>query len=100
MPGNALVSRTQAWIDRDQCVLHPGSIGQARWLRQSIDIDTLERRSTDADEDVDRGPGWLWSRNENVTEFIEIPNRGHGLTIDSGWREVCDTALGFIQKFA
>jgi pimeloyl-ACP methyl ester carboxylesterase len=40
------------------------------------------------------------SRNENVTEFIEIPNRGHGLTIDSGWREVCDTALGFIQKFS
>jgi pimeloyl-ACP methyl ester carboxylesterase len=40
------------------------------------------------------------ARNENVTEFIEIPNRGHGLTIDSGWREVCDVALGFIQKFS
>jgi hypothetical protein len=25
--------------------------------------------------------------NEGVTEFIEIKNRGHGLTIDSGWRE-------------
>jgi non-heme chloroperoxidase len=38
--------------------------------------------------------------NEGVTEFIEIPNRGHALTIDSGWREVADTALGFIQRFA
>jgi non-heme chloroperoxidase len=37
--------------------------------------------------------------NKGVTEFIEIPNRGHALTIDSGWREVADTALGFIQRF-
>jgi non-heme chloroperoxidase len=40
------------------------------------------------------------ARNAGVTEFIEIPNRGHGLTIDSGWREVCDTALEFVRKFA
>jgi hypothetical protein len=29
----------------------------------------------------------------------EITNRGHALTIDSGWREVADTALGFAQRF-
>jgi non-heme chloroperoxidase len=40
------------------------------------------------------------SRNEAVTEITEIPNRGHALTIDSGWREVADTALTFIQRFA
>ncbi|MCP2293647.1 Pimeloyl-ACP methyl ester carboxylesterase [Nocardia amikacinitolerans] len=39
-------------------------------------------------------------RNSGVTEFIEIPGRGHALTIDSGWREVADTALGFIKRFA
>jgi pimeloyl-ACP methyl ester carboxylesterase len=39
-------------------------------------------------------------RNEGVTEIIEIPNRGHALTVDSGWREVADTALGFVQRFA
>jgi non-heme chloroperoxidase len=39
-------------------------------------------------------------RNEGVTEFAEIPNRGHGLTIDSGWREVADTALEFVKRFA
>jgi len=38
-------------------------------------------------------------RNEGVTEIIEIPNRGHALTIDSGWREVADTALGFVKRF-
>jgi non-heme chloroperoxidase len=38
-------------------------------------------------------------RNPGITEFIEIPQRGHALTIDSGWREVADTALTFIQRF-
>jgi non-heme chloroperoxidase len=39
------------------------------------------------------------ARNEGVTEITEIPNRGHALTIDSGWREVADTALRFIKRF-
>ena len=39
-------------------------------------------------------------RNENVTEIVEIPGRGHSLTIDHGWREVADTALGFVRRFA
>ena len=39
-------------------------------------------------------------RNEGVTEIVEIPGRGHALTIDNGWREVADTALTFVQRFA
>jgi non-heme chloroperoxidase len=39
-------------------------------------------------------------RNENTTEIVEIPGRGHALTIDSGWREVADTALAFVQRFS
>jgi hypothetical protein len=39
------------------------------------------------------------AHNEGVTEIVEIPNRGHALTIDSGWREVADTALTFAQPF-
>jgi pimeloyl-ACP methyl ester carboxylesterase len=38
-------------------------------------------------------------QNVGVTEIIEIANRGHGLTIDSGWREVADTSLAFIKRF-
>ena len=38
--------------------------------------------------------------NEGITEIVEMPNRGHALVIDSGWREVADTALQFVQKFA
>jgi non-heme chloroperoxidase len=39
-------------------------------------------------------------RNVGVTEFAEIPDRGHALTIDSGWREVADKALEFVKRFA
>ena len=38
-------------------------------------------------------------RNEGVTEIKSIPNRGHSLTIDSGWREVCDASLEFVKRF-
>jgi non-heme chloroperoxidase len=38
-------------------------------------------------------------RNAGVTEITEMPNRGHSLTIDSGWREVADTALAFVKRF-
>jgi non-heme chloroperoxidase len=38
-------------------------------------------------------------KNPGVTEFTEIPGRGHALTIDDGWREVADTALSFVQQF-
>jgi non-heme chloroperoxidase len=38
-------------------------------------------------------------RNDAVTEIVEIPNRGHSLTIDSGWREVADKALDFVKRF-
>ena len=38
------------------------------------------------------------ARNKGVTEIVKIPNRGHALTIDNGWREVADTALAFVLK--
>jgi len=36
---------------------------------------------------------------EAVTEIVEMSGRGHALTIDSGWREVADTALEFVRRF-
>ena len=38
--------------------------------------------------------------NSGLTEIVEMPNRGHSLVIDSGWREVADTALAFVRRFA
>jgi non-heme chloroperoxidase len=37
--------------------------------------------------------------NDAVTEIVEIPGRGHALTIDSGWRDVAETALTFVKRF-
>ena len=38
--------------------------------------------------------------NEAVTEIVKMPNRGHALTIDHGWRDVAETALTFVKRFA
>jgi non-heme chloroperoxidase len=40
------------------------------------------------------------SKNVSVTEFVEMPGRGHSLTIDHGWQAVAQTSLDFIRRFA
>jgi pimeloyl-ACP methyl ester carboxylesterase len=37
-------------------------------------------------------------KNPSPTEIKEIPGRGHALVVDSGWREVADTAAEFLTK--
>jgi pimeloyl-ACP methyl ester carboxylesterase len=39
------------------------------------------------------------SKNEAVTEIVEMVDRGHSITIDSGWEEVAETALAFVKRF-
>jgi pimeloyl-ACP methyl ester carboxylesterase len=39
-------------------------------------------------------------RNEGVTEFVEVPGRGHSLVVDSGWEQVGQVALEFVAKNA
>src|SRR3954447_4893268 len=41
----------------------------------------------------------IQSRNPGTTEHVEMPNRGHSLTIDHGWREVAEKALDFVKRF-
>ena len=38
-------------------------------------------------------------QNPAVTEIEKVPNRGHSLTIDDGWREVAERALAFVKRF-
>jgi pimeloyl-ACP methyl ester carboxylesterase len=38
-------------------------------------------------------------RNVGVTEIVKIPDHGHALTIDAGWRTVAETALAFVKRF-
>jgi pimeloyl-ACP methyl ester carboxylesterase len=39
-------------------------------------------------------------RNEAISEYRVFEGRGHSLTIDHGWQDVADVALGFVQRFA
>ena len=39
------------------------------------------------------------TENVGVTEIVQMPGRGHALTIDDGWRDVAETALHFIQRY-
>lgn len=39
-------------------------------------------------------------KNPGITEYREMPGRGHSLTIDHGWREVAEAALAFISEHA
>jgi non-heme chloroperoxidase len=41
----------------------------------------------------------LQRRNPGVTEIVRMPDRGHSLTIDHGWRQVAQTALSFVERF-
>jgi non-heme chloroperoxidase len=40
------------------------------------------------------------ARNPGVTEIVKVPERGHSLTIDHGWKAVADIALEFVGRFA
>ena len=39
----------------------------------------------------------LYGHSPAITDLRAFPDRGHSITIDSGWREVADTALGWLK---
>ncbi|MEU3464714.1 alpha/beta hydrolase [Streptomyces sp. NPDC006733] len=39
-----------------------------------------------------------YRHSEAVTDITDFPDRGHSLTIDSGWREVADAALAWLRR--
>ena len=39
------------------------------------------------------------ARNPGVTEIQKLTGRGHALTIDSGWRQVAQISLAFVQRY-
>jgi len=41
----------------------------------------------------------LQKKNEAVTEYLEIEDRGHSLVIDHGWPDVATAALAFVKRF-
>jgi pimeloyl-ACP methyl ester carboxylesterase len=77
------------------------------WTEAQVDTGNAERGalliiSGEKDHTVPRAIAHAAYRqqkdNPGLTEFVEMPGRGHSLTIDSGWREVAGTALEFVQR--
>jgi non-heme chloroperoxidase len=40
----------------------------------------------------------LYANSQAVTDYREFPDRGHSLTIDSGWTDVADAALAWLGE--
>jgi non-heme chloroperoxidase len=79
------------------------------WTEAAVDTDTASRGPLLLmSGEMDHTVPWALTNasykqqahNEGVTEIVEMPGRGHALTIDAGWREVADTALAFVRRFA
>ncbi|MEV7319806.1 alpha/beta fold hydrolase [Streptomyces sp. NPDC093970] len=49
-------------------------------------------------ETVTRATLKQYRHSDAVTDIINFPDRGHSLTIDSGWREVADTVLAWLGR--
>lgn len=49
-------------------------------------------------DSVSRAAYKLYGKAAAVTEFRQFPDRGHSLTVDSGWTEVADAALDWLEK--
>jgi hypothetical protein len=80
-PGGGLSSGQQGTRSRGQAAATGMALPPLRKLARTLEVNKRQ------------------SRNEAVTEIKQVPNRGHSLTIDSGWREVAQTALDFVKRF-
>ena len=49
-------------------------------------------------ESITRSTLKQYRHSSAVTELVEFADRGHSLTIDSGWRAVADASLGWLEK--
>jgi pimeloyl-ACP methyl ester carboxylesterase len=49
-------------------------------------------------ESVTRATLKQYRHSDAVTDLVEFPDRGHSLTIDSGWPEVASSALSWLTK--
>jgi pimeloyl-ACP methyl ester carboxylesterase len=41
-----------------------------------------------------------YRHSDAVTDIQDFPDRGHSLTVDSGWRDVADASLSWLHKNA
>jgi len=49
-------------------------------------------------EVVSRSAYKLYRKSPSVTEYKVFPDRGHSLTVDSGWKEVANASLNWLKS--
>ena len=47
---------------------------------------------------VSRSTRRLYHKSPAVTDLKEFPDRGHSLTVDSGWTDVAAAVLGWLKE--
>jgi pimeloyl-ACP methyl ester carboxylesterase len=47
---------------------------------------------------ISRATVRLYGKSHAVTDLRQFPDRGHSLTIDSGWRDIADTCLTWLRS--
>jgi pimeloyl-ACP methyl ester carboxylesterase len=84
-----------------------GNANLNRWTQAKVDTKNPDRGPLlIIDGEKDHTVPWAIAhaaykrqrRDPGVTEIVKIPNRGHALTIDHGWREVAHAALDFVER--
>src|SRR2546430_261555 len=76
-------SRTRCSSAAPSADLHPADAGFAH----AILLFVASAGMTAGRGETHRGPLKWQQHNQGVTEIVEIPNRGHALVVDRGWRE-------------
>ncbi|WP_062296991.1 alpha/beta hydrolase [Demequina maris] len=82
---------------------------QRRDPRSPSSVDTVNRergpmlvvsagRSRLVDAAVAQETFRIQSRNPCDTEYLDLPDRGHTLVIDSGWAEVADQVIAYLER--
>ena len=75
----------------------PAKVDTANHLRGPLLL-MMGGRDHTVPEAITRATLKQYRHSEAVTDIVDFPDRGHSLTIDSGWREVAGTALDWLRR--
>ncbi|WP_371482032.1 alpha/beta hydrolase [Kitasatospora sp. NBC_00315] len=75
----------------------PAKVDTANGLRGPLLLMTGGKDHT-VPEAVTRATLKQYRHSDAVTDITDFPDKGHSLTVDSGWREVADTALAWLRR--
>lgn len=92
-PGKPLFEAASANFDPHS----PAKVDTANEIRGPLLLVTGGKDHT-VPEAVTRATLKQYRHSDAVTELLEFPDKGHSLTIDSGWREVADAAIAWLAK--